>query len=105
GAIEDYNTFLNTGLPGGPNGGSGANDVIVASDAVDPFVNDAGANYHLTGSTATGLTLLPPYNIDPDGARRGFDGSWDRGAYEFISGGATSFTAPARMRTLRIQGW
>jgi hypothetical protein len=39
--------------------------------------------------------LVPPYNIDGNGVTRGTDGTWDRGAYEFVSGGGTTGGAGA----------
>jgi len=54
----------------------------------NPFVNTANRDFHLKSATNTGATLSSPYNIDPDGKTRGLDGVWDRGAYEFVGGGA-----------------
>lgn len=51
----------------------------------DPFVNYAGGNLRLTAGIA-GTSLSSPYNIDHDGATRGADGTFDRGAFEFDDG-------------------
>jgi hypothetical protein len=60
----------------------------------DPFTNDAGGDFHLLGGTNAGVTLPSPYNVDPTGATRGADGTWDRGAYEFL-GNVTKPNAPS----------
>jgi hypothetical protein len=53
----------------------------------DPFVNDAAGNFQLTSDLVVipGLTLSAPFNIDPTGATRGADGTWQRGAFEFVA--------------------
>jgi hypothetical protein len=38
---------------------------------------------HLSAPTEAGNTLSSPFDLDPDGATRGADGTWDRGVYEF----------------------
>ncbi len=62
------------------------------------FAGYSGHNYQLARATDAGQTLPAPYNIDYNGVTRGLDGGWDRGAYEFSSGGKqpnppTSLTA------------
>lgn len=42
------------------------------------------ADFHLKGSLA-GVSLAAPYNMDMDGNTRGTSGSWDRGAYQYVS--------------------
>jgi len=54
----------------------------------NPFVNLSSGDYRLAVATATGVTLSSPYNVDILGNARGADGTWDRGAYEFV--GSTS---------------
>jgi hypothetical protein len=57
--------------------------------SLDPFVASGSNNYHLTngtGVTAGDSTIGATYNTDIDGVTRGTDGTWDRGAYEFVSG-------------------
>lgn len=49
------------------------------------FVNYAGGDYHLRAATAPGTNLASSYSLDCDGIKRGSDGAWDRGAYEFRS--------------------
>lgn len=48
------------------------------------FTNYAADNFTLGSPTAPGTTLPAPYNVDMFGNVRGGDGSWDRGAYEFV---------------------
>lgn len=55
----------------------------------DPFVNAASFNFHLSAAIS-GTSLSSPYNVDLDGATRGADGTFDRGAYEFSAGGGGS---------------
>ena len=51
-----------------------------------PLVNTATGDFHLTAALA-GVSLASPYNVDVDGVTRGGDGTWDRGAFEFVEGG------------------
>jgi hypothetical protein len=66
--------------------------------SLNPFVASGSNNYHLTNdgvascasSTATcngDSTIGATYNTDPGGLTRGSDGTWERGAFEFQSGG------------------
>ena len=61
-----------------------------ADNASDPFVSIGSQNYQLSGSTTAGQTLASPYNIDYLGNTRGGDGTWDRGTYEYCSGGCAA---------------
>lgn len=87
---EDYNTFLNLGsnAPSSPN----THDHVWTSVS-DPFVNQALHSYLLAGEITSGHVLsdgtnthatLAANDIDPLGNTRGADGTWDRGAYEFV---------------------
>lgn len=60
----------------------------IASTGDDPFVNSAGADFHLSGATDVGTDLDSPYDVDIDGETRGAVGGWDRGAYDYIEGGS-----------------
>ncbi len=51
----------------------------------NPFINGPEGDFHPVSATETGIPLVPPFNIDPDGKKRGRDGGWDRGAYEYVS--------------------
>ena len=48
------------------------------------FVNYAGQDFRLASATTAGFSLPSPYNIDMLGNIRGADGTWDRGAYEYL---------------------
>ncbi|MGD1082667.1 MAG: hypothetical protein ABR881_30500 [Candidatus Sulfotelmatobacter sp.] len=52
----------------------GAKTFTLSSETIDPHLND-------------GTTLPAPYNVDPLGLTRGADGTWERGAFEFVNGG------------------
>lgn len=53
-----------------------------------PFVNYGQNNFALAGPTQNGKDDLgSPYNRDMLNALRGADGTWDRGAYEYGTGG------------------
>jgi hypothetical protein len=68
----------------------------------NPFVSSATFNYHLLTATTAGLALASPYTLDPLGNTRGADGTWDRGAYEFCSGGCTFALLPRLGQRYRI---
>jgi hypothetical protein len=70
-------------------GDTTASKVVCTSNCA-LFLNTAGRNFHLATATPAGLSLAVPFNIDPDGLTRGADGIWDRGAYEFVAGAASS---------------
>jgi hypothetical protein len=79
---HDYNYYvsLTNGLPTETNRQTASGD---------PFVSRATGDYHLAAASNAGTTLASPYTLDPLGNTRGADGTWDRGAYEFCSGGCT----------------
>jgi hypothetical protein len=56
----------------------------------DPFRDLEGGDFRLAFPTEPGKALSAPYQQDPMGHRRGLDGVWDRGAFEYV-GEATSF--------------
>lgn len=84
--INGFNTidsnwiFSTVGSPGGTN-------LVTCTVSCDLFVNLSGGDFHLASPTTAGATLSSPYNIDPDGVTRGADGTWDRGAFEYVAGG------------------
>ena len=53
----------------------------------NPFTNSGNENFTLSGVTTAGTTLPNPYNVDMFGNVRGADGTWDRGAYEYLASG------------------
>lgn len=68
-----------------------------------PLVNINAGNYRLTAPTSPGVALSAPFDIDGDGVRRGGDGVWDRGAFEFSGGGGGgSDLPPSAPQGLRI---
>jgi hypothetical protein len=81
----DYQSYYSLG---GSANDTSAHAVVSSSN---PFVNALPAtssssfDFHLTAATAAGITLSSPYNTDMNGNTRGADGTWDRGAYEFVS--------------------
>ena len=90
--IHDYNTLLNA-VENSYTKPCAGNETCIASGAANPFVNDAGFNFHITAPmstasssgkpTARGLPLPAPYDVDFNGIVRGAHGFWSRGAYEF----------------------
>lgn len=83
---HDYNSFSGSSNEGEPNGQANVSTSI--------FTNYAGGDFTLSTATASGLTLSSPYNLDPLGNIRGADGVFDRGAFEFVSGGPTPSATP-----------
>jgi hypothetical protein len=80
GATSHSYNYFETGLStaGDANSQSGGN----------PFVNISGKNYHLSAALNAGDSAIGAvYKADPDGNLRSADGVWDRGAYEYVSGG------------------
>lgn len=57
-----------------------------------PFVSYTGKDYRLSAPLQGGNALPSPYNSDMNGALRGQDGTWDRGAFEF--GGTSAVKVP-----------
>jgi len=70
------------------------------ADSVNRFKNLAGGDFTLTAPLA-GSALTSEYASDMYGNRRGGDGVWDRGAYEF-GGGTTTTPAPAAPANVRV---
>lgn len=53
----------------------------------DPFEDFVNFDFQLTAGTTAGTTLVSPFDVDMLGNVRGADGTWDRGALEFVEGG------------------
>lgn len=72
---------------------SGAHSI---SSGSNPFVNLAGADFHLTSTIGAkyprdkGVAMASTYSTDRDGNIRGTDGAWDVGAYEYSVGGPST---------------
>lgn len=75
GTDHDYNAFEST--EGESNEQTGITSAI--------FTNYSGDVFTLAGATSAGYSYDSPYNYDMNGHLRGFDGVWDRGAYEYQS--------------------
>ena len=90
GVTADYNWYYNNygyTNPGQEVSPSSSGNNIKGTS--DPFTNSAGGNF-IPIVPIPGLALASTYNTDPLGVIRGADGVWDRGAYEYISGGPPS---------------
>ena len=86
---DDYD-FSDKPLNEAHGGGNGSN----------PFVDLAGRNYRIVGTTGTtyprnnGLNLSAMFSLDADGNSFGADGYWDIGAFEYGSGSGVPPTKP-----------
>jgi hypothetical protein len=90
----DYNTYLNTTETNDAGSHSFTN-----GSASDPFVAWTSGNFALSSEVvdahlSDGVSQSSPYNLDPTGATRGADSTWDRGAYEFVLGAGGLAPAP-----------
>jgi len=85
---HDYNWFYHAG--------SSPTEINGQNGTGDPFIDSANYDFRLKNSTnvslnpsafisADQLARLPGYNFDFAGTLRGQDGTWDRGAYEYVS--------------------
>jgi len=78
-ATHDFNWFFNSGEPW--------SETNEQDGTGDPFVNLSINDYHLAAATDAGDTTIGgEFDTDPDGLTRGADGTWDRGALEFVAG-------------------
>lgn len=90
-------------------GGTSAQSGLDSSIFVNYSANTV-AGFHLAAATSAGTTLASPYDVDADGEVRGADGTWDRGAFEYDSGGGgtsgggagTVNTSVLRVGTIRV---
>ncbi len=62
----------------------------------NPFVSIPNKDFRLGQATAAGMAISAPYDQDMNGRRRGADGVWDRGAFEFAP--ASQISAPRNLR-------
>lgn len=84
-------TISHNGYGGSSSDGTNAQTSIATSI----FVDYAGDNYKLASGTTAGATLtnqtlggrLQTFDTDMLGNTRGSDGTWDRGAFEYCTGG------------------
>jgi hypothetical protein len=77
--------------------GDSSSTKTVCTTGCDIFKSLATKDFRLKVSNGGGLALLAPFNIDMDGAIRGADGTWDRGAFEFGATG-TILQAPTNLK-------
>jgi hypothetical protein len=81
---HDHNAFYdNLGYDGSTSLDDAIDEPTKQVLAADPFVDGPAGDLRLAGPTAAGTTLASPYDWDLAGTRRGEDGVWDRGAYEY----------------------
>ena len=85
GSIARNNIIYNAGMGGTTYGSWVTSDN--SSVSINQFVDYSTDNFHLASATLTGYSLASPYNVDMDGNTRGADGTWDRGAYEYLASG------------------
>lgn len=73
---HDYNYFISdTGVP---------SETHIETGSTDPFVDLTNGDFHLTSETKDGKHFSSPYDVDPDGVKRGSDNNiWSRGAYQY----------------------
>ncbi|WP_413937057.1 hypothetical protein [Nitrospira sp. BLG_1] len=90
--IHDYNWFYNAGAQ---------SETHIQNGSGNPFINLASKDFRLLASTTSGISLASPFNIDLTGKTRGGDGIWDRGAYDFGTGGTA--TVPPSPTNLTVQ--
>ncbi|MCW5554720.1 MAG: hypothetical protein KIS67_21485 [Verrucomicrobiae bacterium] len=83
-----YNNISYNSRPFNVAGATAANNLTASSGSI--FVNAGSGDFRLSGASAGG-SLGSGYNsTDAYGNTRGADGTWDRGAYEYTSGGGAS---------------
>jgi len=87
---QDYDAFYQGGVPSGDFHNPTETHAQTVTGNANPFINSGVgtiAGFALQAATSAGIALPAPYNIDMLGNTRGADGVWDRGAYEYCSGG------------------
>lgn len=92
GQTRDYNLF--------DDDTHGESNAQVWTQGSSLFVNYNNNDFRLATPTEHGTALGSPYNVDMRGNLRGSDGTWDRGAYEFVGGGASPTTVPTTTTTI-----
>jgi hypothetical protein len=90
-STKSHNAFSNSPNPGESNqqiiaGSCEALFVTYGSEFWQPATDD----FRLEAETSPGVTLAAEFNTDMDGNVRGADGTWTRGAFEFVSGGVST---------------
>jgi hypothetical protein len=89
GNIARNNLWWDTGTFSGASANTESDNVIASSD---PFVDYAIGDFHLSSAIA-GFDLSSPYDEDLEGEIRGGDGTFDVGAFEFVTDTNRTLTA------------
>jgi hypothetical protein len=89
GNIARNNLWWDTGTFSGASANTESDNVIASSD---PFVDYSTGDFHLS-STIAGFDLSSPYDEDLEGEIRGNDGTFDVGAFEFVTDTNRTLTA------------
>jgi len=97
---HDYNSFYNCTWKGS---GSMPSEEHIFLGSGNPFVDSTNYDFHLAQPTDPGLILASPFDLDYDGKKRGIDGVWDRGVFEYVETLPPDTTPPAAPRNLRVQ--
>lgn len=82
---------------------TGCNASAVSSNVVissSPFVGASAGDFRLAVGTQAGQALGSPYDLDMKGSKRGADGTWDIGAYEYAGGAIAPLPAPINLTIL-----
>lgn len=81
----DYNWYGENQTPNGADldVAAAASEVHSRAGSGDPFVDYRTKNWTLKEPVQAGMVLPPPFDVDAWGNKRGQDGIWDVGAYEF----------------------
>lgn len=87
-----------SGVGTGCNSGSSSNNVVLSSS---PFVSVSVGDFKLTVATTSGAALPSPYDVDMKGTKRGADGVWDIGAFEYSNGAVVQLPAPVNLTILQ----
>jgi hypothetical protein len=80
-----------SGVGTGCTASSTSNNVALTSSI---FAGSSSGNFLLSSATPPGYALSSPYDVDARGVKRGADGNWDLGAYEFSIGGSAAAPSP-----------
>ncbi|MGZ3748733.1 MAG: hypothetical protein ACXVCD_15465 [Pseudobdellovibrionaceae bacterium] len=91
--VHDYNGYSDSNMRGESNA-----QINIPTSI---FTNYSGNDFTLNTGLLAGKTLSSPYDIDLSGNKRGADGMWDKGAFEFNSSQIkTTLQAPLNLRIL-----
>lgn len=96
---HDYNYYSDTTFAFTYRNNPGRHDIVTSGD---PFVDAAKLDFRLKAHTDPGTPLPALYGKDMEGVKRGADGSWDRGAYEFIDQTPRKAPTPPRIKTVAL---